>query len=922
MKLFRVITVMAATAAVLAAGLATMSHGQSWKSSTPQLSDVQGTVFVRERGRYLWERAEEGIAVESGNCVRTGQGSSVLILFSEDNFVKVLPLSKVTVGDYTSADGIASKIIQVNYGRAFFNLETAEEKEQFVIKSRSLVSRGKSAAAFVEADDSYTGCIDVVSGSVIGLSEDQPDVQVVILPRQRLAVTGGEQVGEPVTLDEVASEDGLQNWTCLPESARKNEGEGVQAAEAEAGGGGEAASGGSSAATGVVRGVEGEQGEQVAVIAVSTTVQVQTEEQEEAEETETGGETGSAGTSATAEEDAPLMESASIEILKTEDISEWDQQIAIEEAKQEIEYTELLVTSQSNVTFGEESDVPAETTQTTVSCDADPEIFEVYVSDMEVDDSGEALLDSDYPCDLQATASVQWTAFQSCGSIKSMTFRIDNTPPKYFGGGDFREAVNGFYEFRVSDNKPKKITIRVEGSNGKHASYLFDIKLQGQALDVLPEVTDIMINGVSAEEDASVMVGSRECARMNVEISGKAESQCGDIKSVTVEADGRELAVRGRDFWSAATTFEDEDVYMFNVYVEDMTGRKLEDFQFELELYRDIAPPSVEIESLGGKAVSPFGAEMALYRNDLESGKLVMKGNAGGGDCPLDKVEVSIDGASTWVEADGTSSWEYRFRPSDGNYEIEARAQDEVGNMSDEMMNPVELLYSTYTLEEKLQMVFDDMMQAYKNKDADTFMEFTSPTFTADSPSIADYSRLDLALNDKFDEQTTIYIRYRTSSSIVSGNTGRVNFKWDADSSSAGYSHTGTFVYLNQTEGWQLATVEDSCSFLRHTDEAARILDMEASSDTLEADKQDTATITLEVRDCAYNPVKDGTTVYFTATSGTIPTSAATEEGQAEVTYTSGSTPTTATITATTGSISDTVSIVLTEDAPPGPPGE
>ncbi|MFC1474457.1 hypothetical protein ACFLQK_00295 [bacterium] len=562
----------------------------------------------------------------------------------------------------------------------------------------------------------------------------------------------------------------------------------------------------------------------------------------------------------------------------------------------------------------------AETTAPATACEEYPEIFDVTVSDEDVDDTGEVIMESEFACDMQATASIKWSASLECGAITSITISEADKASIFFDGAGAGETADNSYELPIYDTKPREMIIRARGDNEKEAFFTFTIKLQGQGLTALPLITDVLVNGQFVDEGDSLEVRSTDCTVMNVTFSGSASSECGDLKEVTGELDGSDMAIRGRDTWSAAESFSEDTMFTVVLLAEDETGRKSEPFEFEVDLVRGIDLPEVEIESIGGEPVVMFGEPMELYRNDLVNGKLEVVGSAYSNHCAITRVEASVDDATNWYQAEGTTRWTYSYRPSDGDYWVSARSFDDTGGESEEMMNPVEMIYSTYTLEEKLQMTFEEMMQAYRDKDTDTFMENTSPYFSSSYGSVEYFSRLESSLDDKFTEQSSIYIRYQESSHTVSGDTGRVSFQWDANSATSGYSHSSVFVFSKTRGGWKFITVEDDKTFLRHTDEVA-YLTATADKSTMIADRNDIATISVEVRDSAYNPVKDGTMVAFThATNGEIDPMSATAEGMIDIEYLAGSRQGTVTVTATSGSFSDTVSFIMEPESAPPPP--
>ena len=351
----------------------------------------------------------------------------------------------------------------------------------------------------------------------------------------------------------------------------------------------------------------------------------------------------------------------------------------------------------------------------------------------------------------------------------------------------------------------------------------------------------------------------------------------------------------------------------------DFTSRS---FDFSIDFTQTVVAPTVTIDMAAGNPVSDAGGEpIDVYRNDLVGGKLVIAGGAGSDLCPVKKAEVSVNGGSNWAKADGMNSWSYGLTPREGTYEIVARAYDTNGTLSEEMFQPVEINYFSKTREEVIRELFDTIMRAYQDRDADTINQIASSNYSTRYDSIEDRSRMDNALNGKFTDLSSVYVRYRVSNVIVSGKTsGRVSFTWDANPTATGYSHTGTFSFLKDRTGWKWLAVDDERTFLRYTSMVDAV-ELAADATRLTANNTDTTTITATVRDSAYDAVKDGTAVQFTASTGTIDTAGVTADGKATVTYTASDVIGPATITAVAGGVSATLNVQLVREFAPPPPG-
>lgn len=450
-------------------------------------------------------------------------------------------------------------------------------------------------------------------------------------------------------------------------------------------------------------------------------------------------------------------------------------------------------------------------------------------------------------------------------------------------------------------------------------SALVTFVAEDEACETAPRVTSVSVDGSGASAGGSADVVSNTCAPAAIEISGTASAECGDVNKVTVTAGSDALSVSGKDDWSATFTTDDETSVPVRITVSDSFGNESDAFEFDLNFTRDVPPPEVSVETVAGLSADGISDRADIYRNMLENGKLVITGAASSETCDLDRVEVSTDNGSTWAQAQDAAAWTYEFTPSDGDYDILARAFDELDNQSGDMFQAVAITYNTKTEEDNLREIFEAMIQAYKDRNTSNFMEYTASSYSSRYDSIEDYNSLDNSLDNKFAANPTLYLRHKIDQITVSGQEGRVAFQWDADSSTSGYSQYATFIYAKESGAWQFETVEDDNTFLRYTS-VAGTMELTSGKTTLIADETDNTTITATIRDTANNLIRDGTVVTFTTTTGSITSSATTSGGAATVTFTAGSAIGTATITATTGDLSGTITLTLQPERAPPPP--
>ncbi len=592
----------------------------------------------------------------------------------------------------------------------------------------------------------------------------------------------------------------------------------------------------------------------------------------------------------------------------------------------EVQYVEVVVNKTITITFSTQA-ITAETKTGVAAetCTDSPEISSVTINEDAASNGGEMELKSDSVCDPKKSVTIAWKIKSDCAALKEISIAV-GSETKTYAGVEKGITFEGKYEFKISDTKARKIVINAKDANEKESK--FEYSLSVEPIEELPKPTfsAITVNGKSVEADGTLDIESTDCGDMKLDIKGKAASVCGEIESVALEADGTSFKVEGKDTWEAKPTFKEADSYNITLQAKDSRNTESEEFEFEVQLTKNVQAPVVTIEMISNIAVPDFGGEMEMNKGNLIDGKLNIAGTAEKTQCEIAKVEVSMDDGSSWFEAEDTTAWAYGFKPSDGEYEIVARATDIGGNESEEMLNPIELTYTDKTEEDALREVFEKMLQAYKDNDVDTFMDAVDDNFSTNYDSIEDSNRLEQALDDKFTEQGLIDIVYQVKATIISGTTGRIEFDWDTDTGSVTYAHTGVWVFNKEDEGWKLLNIEDDDTFLKHTSVVASITvtDIYYDSDTgtLTSNGIDAAELTVLVADAAGNPIKDGTEVLFSVDKGSIDPVATTMEGVAEVVYTTGSDYGTVVVTMQSGTVTDTYMLIVEQALPPDFPDE
>lgn len=826
--------------------------------SVAVLTRTQGDVSVLRMGNGQWEPAASEMRLRHGDIVRTGQAASAHLTFDNRGSMKLMPLAEVRVDTVAAPQGSPCPAVLLRSGSAWVQMDVSDTGSQFIIVTDNAVVNGQKAGAFVETlPDGGQSCLDVFRGNVsIRPIQDQTRVRT-LAGGQRTLLQDEADIPNPVPISG-AYDETMPAHSCMNLSPESESETAEEAAPAP------------DAGTGT--GLE--------FVAAPSAAPAPSPGAAETSPDSAGQSDG-----APAEQEAP----------------------AAEDAEEEYETITVSVSAQATVRY-----------QSAECADA-PVISDVMVSSQIISQDDLLELKSTSKCGARATPAISWTATPKCGSISSMSVTVDKKTTRLPGNAT-AAAAPGKFSADIIDNEVHDIIISVLDDSGRQARFAFQAAVPQEAAMPPPRIKNLTVNSIPVKDRADLEIRSDMCEEMLFLVEGEAISDCGEITQVTLTAHELPATVYGTEEWEATLNIKEEQTIPVSVTVRDVTGAQSAPYKFNIEFIKEITPPDVEISSAGGYPVSAFGDPLDIYRNDLTGGRLEISGGAGSEACYVKTVEVSVDGGSSWNKAAGGGSWTYAFIPRDGDYEILARSFDNDGNESEEMFMPIEITYFSKTREEILQEAFEALVRAYQDHDADTILTGSASSYSCAAESIEDRSRLDSALNGKFSEISSVYLRYRVDSVTVSGSSGRVTFQWDANPSTTGYSKTGTFVF--QKEGrpdWKLLTVQDSRSFLRYTT-IAETIEVSAGSSTLTANNTDFTTVTAIVKDAAGNAVKNGTPVQFMASSGTMDSWDNTTDGRASATYIASDVIGPVTITAASGSVSSTTTIQLEREYAPGPP--
>jgi len=483
-------------------------------------------------------------------------------------------------------------------------------------------------------------------------------------------------------------------------------------------------------------------------------------------------------------------------------------------------------------------------------------------------------------------------------------------------------AVDGSLVFPVDPNTEIESYETVTISKSTTAVF------ESTKCEIQPEISRISVAGRNVSEGETVELENTDCATsLNVNIAWSAAPKCGGISSMKMKngASSRDLGtVSEGQTKSFQNSFQltGSDPVSVELTAADGEGNSAS-FAFSVKLrQRESSPPKVTIEMVGLHPADDFTSTLELFRDQLDAGKIVVRGTAEPDTCAtISKTEVSIDGGSSWSTANGTQNWSYGFTPAERTYGIKARTTDSAGAVSEDIGRALEFNYHAMTSEDDLREVFSRLIQAYVDKNTGSFIELTSRNFSSSYEGLEDSRALDSSLDNKFTAIPIIYLRYSIDTVTITGDTGRVGFYWDSEQGAAGYRYYGVFSFLRESDGWRFNAVYDDNTFLRYTSVASKLVLTSPVSSVI-ANNSSTVTLTAEVRDSANNLIKDGTIVSFSTTLGSITPTATTRSGIAEATLFAGFNPGAAEITATcSGITSSPVSIEFTRESAPPPPG-
>lgn len=907
-KFFKKICILTATF-IAAAAISINAAAQDGGGAV--LSNVHGNVRLQFDGSVLWVPAQDGDAVPPKTKIKTNSNSGAALRLRDGGFVKLTPFDEMLYDVIYEANGKQSDVVMVESGRVWAMAKPGETTERLILETPGGAVDIREGAVFLETDpNTRVACVDVFSGAAGARSVADPAKVVTIDTNKRASIDASGAPSDPVAVNGVFDTEN-NDYTCLTNTVNKvTTGNTVVEAVSET----DAYSIVRLSASGMTEFLgSGKKNEEETV----TTAQYA----EEGIETEI---TLISSASVTFEKCTPTGEScadngdccsalcSSSVCTEQKDSGTLDSKgilvFPVETTEISTEYAIIEVTKSSTVTFSEPK------------CETTPLIEAVAIGDKALSD-GETTIIEGAECASSAQPQVSFNVTPRCGSIITLTIKTGSASNNL---GEVGQGQTSSFSSTINLQNTTAVPVEIYAADSFNntATFKFNAQLQlHESLSEAPEVSSVTINGQTVNAGDRVELTINSCGETTLSVTGKAASRCGTISSVTLNKDGSSQRVTGTADWSSTISLPSTgNEASFEAKAKNSLGVESEAFTFDLTITRELDPPTISFTTIGGNPVDDTSVPIDVYRDQLESGKLVIRGSAESAQCTLSKVEVSLNDGSSWAAAQDTSSWSYSFQPSAQTYQVRARAVDAAGTVSEEALNAIELTYHSTTPEEDLLDIFNKLITAYLNKNSSGFLDLTSSNYNSSYEGIEDSNSLDDSLGNKFIANPVMYLKYQVNSVTASGDTGQVSFNWTANQSSAGYTESAVFQFAKEEEGWRFITVRDDHTFLRYTSIAATVALQSADSEVI-ADNSDNTTVTAEVRDSAHNLIKDGTEVRFSTTLGSVTASATTRSGIAEATFFGGSTPGNATISATCGAISATpiVIAVKREHAPPPP---
>ncbi|MDI6797597.1 MAG: hypothetical protein QMD09_11655 [Desulfatibacillaceae bacterium] len=195
-----------------------------------------------------------------------------------------------------------------------------------------------------------------------------------------------------------------------------------------------------------------------------------------------------------------------------------------------------------------------------------------------------------------------------------------------------------------------------------------------------------------------------------------------------------------------------------------------------------------EIADLRFNAVDARNVEthLILGRDDLDQGRVIVRGRATLYSGTIGRVDISLDGGQTWQRATlgDRGMFTFEFTPEmERTYQFAARVLTTAGKSSDLADYAFEFTISNLTNTDAVRAAFMELIAIYMNKDAMGFMNRVSPNYYGDRSGLTDAIRDDFRALDNiriqvnitrivgFDGRFQVYFTFNRSA--ISARTGK-----------------------------------------------------------------------------------------------------------------------------------------------------
>jgi hypothetical protein len=187
--------------------------------------------------------------------------------------------------------------------------------------------------------------------------------------------------------------------------------------------------------------------------------------------------------------------------------------------------------------------------------------------------------------------------------------------------------------------------------------------------------------------------------------------------------------------------------------------------------------PSITMARIGTKDLMAT-AEVTIIKDDLtRERKVLIVGLAEGGDSPVEKVEVSLNGGQTWREATGRERWQYEFSPLPNyTYHLTFRVTNADGVVSNpKRFGTTRLTYLPIILSELMQQQADELARAYMSKDLQRYMGLISKGYQNIPRG---WHRLRRAIENDFRSLNNIVLRFTVNQVFELENVVMADIHW------------------------------------------------------------------------------------------------------------------------------------------------